>query len=241
MEDCTYLLVTHSSYEDVLTLYLETNKKHFSNVPITVAIDKESCLDRFKDSISRILVYDDTVPYTQRMIYILSQLSTNYVLVNHDSNVLVGPPNMEVLETLLKSMKTRKIDQMRLSDAGILHHKRNHKIYHKNRGNYFMSILTAIWNRATLLDIYKRFIDHHTKECMECQTVQQFVSTKSNYYISSPNDIYQMPIMHSIPEYFPTVHVTHYGKWTTHAPGNRMYIYQLAKEYSLNLSIRGEF
>jgi hypothetical protein len=240
MEQLTYVLVTHSSYTDILDLYLKTNQKFFSSVPITVAINDATILQPYEDKIHRIIQYDDTLVYGARMKSIIEQIHTKYVLINHDSNIIVNYPNLDVLQTILHFMDDKQVDQMRLSDAGILIHemKRNHKLWHKNKGNYHMSAMTAIWNRESILALYTKFHDH-TMRCIECEPIQEYASKLKNYYISSVNDLYQMPIMHSVPEYFPTVHVTHLGKWTTHAPHNRHYIYQLAQEYGICLNTRG--
>jgi hypothetical protein len=45
--------------------------------------------------------------------------------------------------------------------------------------------------------------------------------------------------MHSILYWFPTVHVTHLGKWTTQAHGNRKYIEALSKEFGIDVNVRG--
>jgi len=101
-----------------------------------------------------------------------------------------------------------------------------------------MSALTAIWNCNSVYTMYSMF-PTHGQRCNECEPIQEYVSKLKNYYISSEDDIYQMPHMHSISHTFPFVHVTHYGKWTTHASGNRMYIQQLAQKYNINLQLRG--
>lgn len=240
MDSLAYILITHTSYADVLDVYLQENKKHFPCIPLTIAINDASILNRYDGQglFDRVIIYDDTLLYGARMKYILEQVNAEFVLLNHDSNVIVGPPNIDVLQGVLQFMQTNHVDQMRLSDAGILSPKRNHKWWHKNRGNYFMSALTAIWRRTSALNLYTIF-QNHSMRCIECEPIQEYTKKLKNYYISSPNDLYQMPHMHSIPEYFPTVHVTHLGKWTTHAHGNRKYILKLSQEYNINLHQRG--
>jgi hypothetical protein len=239
MENCTYLLITHSSYSDILDIYLRQSSLYF-NVPITIAIDDITLLEKYKSivTIQDCIQYNNDDLYGQRMKSILEHIHTKYVLVNHDSNILVEAVHLESLIYCLSFMEENQVDQIRLSDAGILEPKRNTKLLHKNRGNYYMSALTAIWNRESLHKMYSQFHDHSMR-CIECEPIQAYVAKLKNYYVSSEDDIYQMPQMHSISKQFPFVHVTHLGKWTTHAPANNMYIQELAKKYGIHLDIRG--
>lgn len=240
MDNCTYLLITHSSYCDILDIYLRQSSIYFSSMPITIAIDDKSILEKYKSilNIQAIIEYNTDELYGQRLKSVLEQIHTKYVLINHDSNVLVDTLDIDAFKTCLSFMESNQVDQVRLSDAGILDPKRNTKLLHKNRGNYFMSALTAIWNRDSLYSFYSKFYDHSMR-CIECEPIQNYVSSLKNYYVSSVEDIYQMPHMHSISKQFPFVHVTHLGKWTTHAPGNNMYIQELATKYSIPLHSRG--
>jgi hypothetical protein len=242
MEDTSYLLISHTSYTDILDIYLRQNKKYFPDIPIILAINDVNYIKNTYDNefqFKKLIQYDVNLPYGARMKFILEQLTTSYVLVNHDSNVIVDTPNLKFLNDIINFMKLNNVDQVRLSDAGIGNIVRNNDIFHKNNGPYYMSALTAIWNTNSLLSMYSNFTSHDMR-CIECEEIQTYVSKLNNYYITSYNDIVQDKC-HCINYYFPICHVTHLGRWFTQGAANCKYINNIATMYNINLNIRGMY
>jgi hypothetical protein len=240
MKDLSYLVISHTSYADVLDIYLRQNHKYFSEMPMILAInDAEYVKSKYGDEFKfeRILEYDDALPYGARMKYLLEQLHTPYVLVNQDSNVIVDTPKDDIFNKIVKFMKEIGVHQVRLLDAGISNVVRNETLFHENQGPYFMSAMTAVWERNALLNMYTQFHDH-VMRCIECEPIQDHVRKLKNYYVSSPNDSIQ-PESHCINYHFPTCHVTHLGRWYTRGAANCKYIFELASLYNINLDIRG--
>lgn len=243
MNRVTYCLITHTSYADILHMYLHTNKRNLSHLPLTIAInDKQWLMETYGSEFEfqNIIEYDDTLLYGARMKFILEQIPTEYVLVNHDSNVIVEPIEEQFIHQALTHMDTHAVDQLRLSDSGIANIQYDEQPFHRLNPatDYIFSALTSMWRRSSLLALYTKFHDH-TMRCIECAPIQQYTSKLSNWYCSSRNDILQLPYMHCISHWFPTVHVTHLGKWTTYAHGNRKYIQSLAQEFGIDLMRRG--
>lgn len=240
MKDLSYLVISHTSYADVLDIYLRQNREYFSEMPMILAINdieyvKTKYGDEFK--FEKLIEYDDALPYGARMKYLLEQLDTHYVLVNQDSNVIVDTPKDDIFSKIISFMKENTIHQIRLLDAGISGIIRNETFFHENHGPYFMSAMTAVWDREALLKMYTQFQDH-VMRCIECEPIQEHVKQLKNYYVSSPNDIVQ-PESHCINYHFPTCHVTHLGRWYTRGAANCKYIYDIANKYGINLNIRG--
>lgn len=243
MNRITYCLITHTSYADILYMYLHTNKRNLSFLPLVVAInDKQWLLDTYGSDFAfqNVIEYDDTLLYGARMKSILEQIPTEYVLVNHDSNVVVESVQEEFIQQAIVHMDTHTVDQLRLSDSGISNIEYDEQPFHilNPATDYIFSALTSIWRRSSLLALYTRFYDH-TMRCIECAPIQQYTAQLNSWYCSSQKDILQLPQMHCISHWFPTVHVTHLGKWTTHAHGNRKYIQSLAEEFGIDLCRRG--
>ena len=44
MNRVTYCLITHTSYADILHMYLHTNKRNLSHLPLTIAINDKQWL-----------------------------------------------------------------------------------------------------------------------------------------------------------------------------------------------------
>ena len=243
MNRVTYCLITHTSYADVLHMYLHRNKRNIPWLPLTIAInDAKWLMERYGTEFpfQKVIPYDDSLLYGARMKYILEQLDTEYVLINHDSNVIVEPVQESFLNQAIEHMDTHNVDQLRLSSAGILNIEYDNQPFHRinHSGNYIFSALTALWRRSSLVGLYTKFFDH-TMRCIECESIQIYAKQFNSWYISSQNDIIQLPDCHSISYLFPTVHVTHFGKWMTNAHGNQKYIHALANEFGIDLSIRG--
>jgi hypothetical protein len=240
MKDLSYLVISHTSYADVLDIYLRQNKKYFPDMPMTLAInDIEYVKTKYGDEFQfeRLIQYDDALPYGARMKFLLEQLDTPYILVNQDSNVIVDTPKEDIFTKLVAFMKEQNVHQVRLLDAGISNVIRDEDIFHENHGPYHMSAMTAVWDREALLKMYAQFSDHIMR-CIECEPIQEHVKQLKNYYVSSPKDIVQ-PESHCINYHFPTCHVTHLGRWYTRGQANCRYISELANMYGINLQIRG--
>jgi hypothetical protein len=240
MKDLSYLVISHTSYADILDIYLRQNRQYFSEMPMILAINdieyiKTTYGDEFQ--FAKLIQYDDTLPYGARMKYLLEQLDTPYVLVNQDSNVIVDTPKEGIFTKIIAFMQENDIHQVRLLDAGILNVIRDEDLFHKNHGPYFMSAMTAVWNREELLKMYAIFSDH-VMRCIECGPIQEYVKQLKNYYLASPKDSIQ-PESHCINYHFPTCHVTHLGRWYTRGNANCKYIYEIANTYGINLAHRG--
>jgi hypothetical protein len=240
MKELSYLVISHTSYADVLDIYLRQNKTYFANMPMVLASnDIEYVKKKYGDEFqfAKLIQYDDVLPYGARMKFLLEQLDTPYVLVNQDSNVIVDTPKDDIFTRIVEFMKEKNVHQVRLLDAGISNVIRDEDFFHENHGPYFMSAMTAVWNREALLKMYTTFSDH-VMRCIECEPIQDYVKKLKNYYVSSPKDI-QQPESHCINYHFPTCHVTHLGRWYTRGAANCKYIHEIANTYGINLAQRG--
>ena len=240
MKDLSYLVISHTSYADVLDIYLRQNRKYFSEGLMILAINDASYVttkygDEFQ--FEKVIEYNDALPYGARMKFLLEQLDTPYVLVNQDSNTIVDIPKDDIFTKIVLFMKENRVHQVRLLDAGISNVIRDDTLFHENHGPYFMSAMTAVWEREALLNMYTKFSDHDMR-CIECEPIQNYVKQLKNYYISSPND-YIQPVSHCINYHFPTCHVTHLGRWYTRGIANCKYISEIAINYDIDLIIRG--
>lgn len=243
MNRITYCLITHTSYADVLHIYLHKNKRNIPWLPLTIAINDAKWLQEQYGNefpFQKVITYDDSLLYGARMKYVLEQLDTEYVLINHDSNVIVEPVKESFLNQSIEHMDVFHVEQLRLFDGGILNPIYNEQPFHKlnHSEDYNFSAMTALWRRSSLLGLYTIFFNH-TMRCIECEPIQNYARQFNSWYCSSPNDIIQRPVCHSICSHVPFVHVTHHGKWMTNAHGNQKYIHALANEFGINLSIRG--
>ena len=243
MAEFTFLLYTHSEYEDVLSMYIQNHLKYLSNVPISVAVNNAEWIrERFKDTIQfqAIYEYDDSTPFAQRMVTVLQQIHTPYVLFNQEINVLVDYPCKGFIEETLKFMNQTNADQVRFSDSGLHNIQRNHEIFHPIQGPFYMSVITAMWRTSTMLQLYRAF-SNRTYRTIEDGEVQHYVSTcLKNFYVSSPFDV-EHPPLHALCYHYPAIHVTHFGKWCIHSKINQYYVPKLLDIYGIDINIRGVY
>jgi hypothetical protein len=243
IDELTVLLYTHKDYSDVLRIYLETYKKYLSDVPLSVCVNDAEWLRKETEgffTFQHIYQYDETLPYAGRIASILEQIDTPYTLINQEINVVVDYPAKNLFQTCIDFMKQTGTDQLRLSDSGLKNLIRNQDLFHPMQDGYIMSVISAIWKTSSVLTLYKTF-QTYTYRTIESGEVQQYVRRNlKNYYISSPLDV-EHPPLHALSWHFPSIHVTHFGKWCIHSKMNAYYIYKLLDTYGVDISKRGIF
>jgi len=236
----TYLIYTHTEYIDVLDLTLKRLKKYF---PIEVSICSDNARiisDTYKQnySIKDIYEYDDTQVYGSKLLSVIEKIQTEYILFNHDVNILYDYVNKDIINTILKRMETNNIDTVRLSTSGVEKKRINetdllHEILPGE--TYFMTVQPTIWRRDTLLKFCKKFSNIVYRD-FELGETQKYASTLKNYYIHTKKDQH-ITCNYYLSEYYPCMHSIYRGKWNIIQ--NPKEIHDLAEEYSLNLHIRG--
>ena len=243
MDKVTVLLYTHKEYEDVLNMYLGNYKQYFSHVPLSVCVNDKEWLestyaDKFK--FQAVYQYDEALPFAGRMKSVLQHITTPYVLFNQEINVIVDYPAKSLLPTIVEFMDEYDVDQVRLSDSGLRNSIRNEEMFHPMQGHFYMSVISAVWRTSKLVELYSRY-SSYTYRTIESDEVQHFVSTQyKNFYISSPYDV-EHPPLHALSWHFPSIHVTHFGKWCTHSKMNLYYVHKLLDTYNIDIHKRGVF
>jgi hypothetical protein len=242
MESFTYLIYTHQDYSDILDIHLKRLQKHWPTAPVSLCSNTVAGLRERYPSIAfqGVYEYDDTKPYGERLRMVLSQMKEEYVLLTHEHNILVSDVSDDIIYSILYSMKLNEVDQVRMIVSGIQDpvFPQESPTLTANPGPYFMSVMAAVWLRSSLLDITTKFSDH-TYRCFECDSIQEYVSTFRNLYMSSSLDTRLVGESHYLSYYFPVAHVTDRGKWKTDSPINNTFIEAIRDEYSIDLEQRG--
>ena len=154
--------------------------------------------------------------------------------------MIVYHPANNLFETIVDFMDKDFIDHVRLSDSGLQNLIRNEQMFHPMQGYYYMSVISAVWRTSKLLELYTRY-STHTYRTIESEEVQRYVSSQyTNYYISSPYDVEHLPL-HALSWHFPSIHVTHFGKWCVHSKMNLYYVHKLLDTYTIDIHKRGVF
>jgi hypothetical protein len=249
MNNCSMLVYTHSSFEDILDVTLKRFKKYAANLPLSICSDKIDIIARKYATgynIGQLYKYDDTLDYQIRLVSVLEQLGTKYVCLHHDNNCLYNFLNIDTMNGLLERMDKSEMDSLRLSHVGINFPKDDTSdIITYNTGPYIYSVWPTIWNRETLLYIC-RILKKPYKECEspECQNlVRQF----NNYYLcKSVKDTYTT-IYQATSDLYPSVHYTSSGRWycgeeAVHClPEMKEKVFDIIREYHIDSEKRTIF
>lgn len=243
MESLTYLIYTHSEYDDMLEIHLKRLDKHFPSAPLSICTNNKDYIFKKYSSlykINGIYEYDDTKPYGEKLRSVIDQIDTKYIWFIHDVNILVGDINPRVIQDILVYVESNRVDQLRLMISGIDHPILNSDIqYNKITGNsYYFSVCLAIWHKPILLDIVNKFSTVMYRD-IENADVQSYASKFNNYYFSSNKDTQFVGEGHYLSYYIPYVHSLYQGRWITSSPTNNRLITDISNEYSIDLNKRG--
>lgn len=240
MDNITYLLYSHHDYKDVLDIHIKQLEKFLPNINTVIAYNNIKYIND-KYSKYKTIEYDENKIYGERVKYILSNITTKYVIYAHDMNILIDYPKKDIIKNVIEFMDKENVDQTRMFVAAINNPIYNEELFHLiTKDTYYkFSVNTAIWKTESLYSIFDKF-SSHSYRCMECDPIQDFVSTMKNYYISSEYDIKLEGEGFVISHNFPFCHFTHGGKWLMSFNNKHtMYIKQILDENNIDISIRG--
>jgi hypothetical protein len=179
------------------------------------------------------------MPFTERIRSCISQITSEYIIFNRETEVLVSDVSMNNINIMLNIQKENHIDQLRLYMSGIPRPIVSEQIVHKITEGYFMSLASAIWKRETLLKIVTQYKDLGYKE-FEGDEVQQETKKYNNYYILMPDDPILLKEGVSLSSIFPVIDLTFRGKWwctNNHKP----LIEKLLSEFNIDINTRGAY
>ena len=242
MENLVWLIYSHMDYDDVLEITLKRFVKYGpSEIKLAVCTnDIEHIRNKYTYcNFHALYQYDDTAEYGERLRSVLCKIPEKYVLLNHEHDILVDKPDMDVLNMLLQKLEIENIDQMRLTTGSA-----DSPVFDKDiavrpiDGAYKMAVSTTIWRRESLLSIATEFASHSYR-CFECDVIQEYVSKMKNYYLLSNKDVQYIGEGHYFSYYIPCAHCTHYGKWRTSTPTAKKFVDDIVSEYGIDIYKRG--
>jgi hypothetical protein len=240
-DNLTFLVYTHSDYDDVLELFLKQYEKYFSYYPITIGTNnkkliEEKYLQKYK-FIKNIYEYNDSLFYFEKIAYLLNNIETKYVLLNHESFIIVDKIKKEIIKELINNMELYNIDNLHLSSSAFhvdeLPTNNSNKFIHKfNKDGQVMTIFPTIWKRDKLLELVLKF-PKTTYQLSENPEIQDYVRKFNTYYISSPTNIKTSNLQYAF-SLIPILDFTSNGKYKR----NESIINNILIENNIGSSIR---
>ena len=235
MNNCTYLIYTHSDYDDIFEITLKRIQKYFPIIKLSICTNNllliKEKYSMFYDIIN-IYEYDDNLPYATKLMSVLEQINTEYVLFNHDNNILIDNVDINFINLLLDKMSSENIDTIRLSCCGISNIDKNDEpLLKPNTGGYFLSVFPSIWRTISFLKLCKLFKGSSYRD-FEHGESQVYASSLKNFYLSNSRNIEPWISCH-----YPNIHAISHGKWFFDAHQKEIEI--IANEYLVDLNKRG--
>lgn len=234
----TFVVYTHSDFDDVLELFLKQYNKCLLYFPLSIGTNNKKLIeDKYSNQysfIKNIYTYNDSDEYYDRIKSILSNINTKYVLFNHEVNVIQNPVPIENIKKIIDEMESKTMDQLRLSDSGEKNPVYSEDTFvHKIEGPYYISIQPGIWKKDILLDIVTKFPKTKYLDS-ESAEIQEYVKQFNNYYSTTVNDIHSDHVNVSVFILFPIIHMTSKGKYRR----DLKYVNDILKENNIDPNIR---
>jgi hypothetical protein len=152
----SFVVYTHSDYFDILPIQLEYVKKVLGTTyPLYVFSNSN-----FPGCEYPTILYDDQLPYASRILSCLHVVTTDYVVVMHENDIILSM-NSEVICSLPNIMSSHNIDSVTLK--------------HEPRGSapvpvipelslvakyeYFFCVQPTLWNKSRLIELFSTFPD----------------------------------------------------------------------------------
>lgn len=171
------LLYTHSDYFDILPVQLEyfrrTVDRHYQTTLVTN--------QRFEGCSYPQCIYPDALPYSSRIRMGLEHIDSEYVLVIHENDIIVGLDST-IIHTLVYTMQTYRITSLELKhgiqEVEPIQILRDLSIVKKQTG-YIFSVQPTIWMREKLLELLSVF-PNETYRSIENPSVHEYIRTHFN-------------------------------------------------------------
>ncbi len=215
----TYIVYTHSSYNDVFTVQNDFYKN--------VKEQKYLFIDKINNDMiynfDKIFLYDDTLNYSKRIYQCLLQanIKDKYILFSPDTNILIRK-NDEMIYDIIKIMDDNNIHRFDFSIYKFIDNPeninyKNYKLIKNNDGgNFIYNVGTAIYNTMSFFKLVSLFdIEYRKFECA-CIVQDYALHNMNSYYINciNCNDIINTGY-YKLTEIFVYIHITHFGKLLT--------------------------
>lgn len=185
------------------------------NAKINVALN-DSHTYNFNKNI-RIINYDSKLNYTKRLVHILNQINTEYVLIMHDIDLILNL-NTDKLQEYFRAVIKNNIDRLSLGvfdnpDDKIIHNNIEICSLHTKKSPHFFvpfDYAPSIYRRKKIIDFYDKF-SHENYRTLEVndEAVKYFNDNFKSYgiqYNKSLKVIYHRG--YAFCEHFNFLHIT---------------------------------
>jgi len=143
---------THSSYADVLDLYLK-QANNFNLADIIIASNKT--VEGYET-----VLYDESLTYSERMVQCLDQIKDEIILFCHEDHILFDSPGMNLICYFSKLfLQKEELDFLRLARTGNLYFTDSWSSiinFIDNSSPDIFAVQPTVWRREKLIQFLKK-------------------------------------------------------------------------------------
>lgn len=239
----SFVLYTHSSYNDCWDAFFGRNKKHFNldfdNYYIFTDKINHPIDERFEP-----VFYKDDDNYTNRLLDCLSQIKNDYVFFTHEDMMLYDDVNMDYMTECIDTIKN--VDFIKMlkgggsKDLAIDIPYENSKVLKTApfSSEYLFAIQPSLWNKQSFINLVKNNLNQSIWDFeLKGQDFCRMQGFQSLYTYVEDVDA-RRGIAHFDSVTYPYIATAIFkGKWTTNKYQKELL--EMSKDFSINLNIRG--
>jgi hypothetical protein len=109
------VVYTHTDMKDVWNMFFGQCKKYMNDYVIYVCVNKQ--IDELPSEYT-VILYDDSMPYTDRWLQLLPQIKEELILFLHEDMILLDNPDHELLELYTEFISVGRVSSVKLIFAG---------------------------------------------------------------------------------------------------------------------------
>jgi hypothetical protein len=253
MDDAVLLFYAHTEYMDIILPSLRSINKYFSGVKMALCInDATELLEKYSDEFKFKYVheYKPGEHVYARIEPLLKKIEEPYIIFHLEINILADYVDKDVMETIIKTMKLKDIDQVKLFVTGVITppevkeeliraKEKKVVVYEVLRG-YYLGLNTTLWKRTSFLELASNFRDHSWR-CSECYDIQEYCRLHFKNYSHATRDdrviIFDV-WEHNYSAAYPAVHVTSAAKWRLTGKYQTELVKKIWDEWGMNPDTR---
>lgn len=227
--EITHVFYSHTEFLDILVISSDYSKYIDRKV---LLINSNEIPKNISDNFDEIIIYDDSLPYTDKLASILPLIDSEYILfthevdivLNYDKDIMVKLGDLMVYEGIdridlqpnggnsgdyIEIVKDRTVDTWPKVSLKDLDDDKMYVCRHSDPTTYIYNVNPSIWRRDALVDIYTKF-SGRTYRDIEYGDTQDYVNEKYLVYnLHSVNHKQHCGYLNSLP-FYKYLHITHY-------------------------------
>lgn len=232
MIDITFVIYSHTDFLDMLKIQID--QTHNIKNKILIINKNNLCNDGIYSNFKRVVFYDDSEPYGNRLLKTISEIESEFILFSHEIDILIDYKWGE-LGKLLKWMGHKNVDKIDLhfidgaldkqnqtfveiSDGEVndwesksineLQKDRNYLTIHDDPNTYIYNVNPTLWKTSSFCDLLTFAKNKNYRE-IEYDETQNYMK-KFKIYTLYSNKLLDCGYFKCL-DIYKYFHITHYG------------------------------